>query len=243
MSGPGGATTKRDNRRLTRREQYQQRQLARQRERQRQLRNQRILRGGLIGGGALVVIVAIVLLSVFVFHIDSGSGNGGHSTALATFPPVSGAAAEGKQIDNMQCATTQGSAQHLADYLKIYVNGQQMTVPPGVGAPGTCFYPLRVKSGAPNAIQVLSPDATRVYTLGEFFDVWGQPLSATQVGTYKADTHHKLVYEVFDANGKLSTITSDPRQIALVNHDTIVILYNSSNVHPTPYTNWTAIGD
>ncbi len=244
MSGPGGATTKRDQRRLARQEQFRRQQAARQRERQRQLRNQQIRRYSLIGGAAIVVIVAIVLISVFAFHVGGGnSGKGGHTSALATFPPVSGAAADGKQIDGMQCATTQGSAQHQAAELDIYINGQRMTVPPGVGAPGTCFYPLRVKSGAANAIQVLSPSATQSYTLGEFFDVWGQPLSVSQVGGYTANAQHKLVFEVFDPSGKLSTVTSDPRQIALVNHETIVILYNSPNVHPTAYTNWAAIGD
>jgi len=235
--------TNRDKRRLTRREQYQQRQQERQRERQRQLRNQQIRRGSLIGGGALVVIIAIVLISVFAFHIGGSPSKSGHTSAVATFPALGSAAASGKPIDSMTCDASQGGAQHLHDYLKIYVNGQQMTVPPGVGIPATCLYPLHVHDAEPNVIHVETADAKRVFTLGEFFDVWGQPLSATQVGSYKANAQHKLVYEVFDANGKLTTVNTDPKQIALSNHETIVILYNSPNVHPTAYTNWAAIGD
>jgi hypothetical protein len=229
---------------LTRQEQFRQRQTERQRERQRQLRNQQVRRYSLFGGGAVVVIVAIVLISVFAFHIGGvGASKSGHTTPLATFPAIGGAAAGAQPIDNMTCDPSQGGAQHLHDYLKIYIDGQQMTVPPGVGIPAGCLYPLHVHNGEPNVIHVETADAKRVFTLGEFFDVWGQPLSATQIGGYKANAQHKLVYEVFDASGKLSTVTSDPRQLALVNHDTIVILYNSPNVHPTPYTNWTAIGD
>jgi len=236
--------TNRDKRRLTRREQYQQRQAERQRERQRQLRNQQIRRYSLFGGGALVAIVVIVLVSVFAFHIGGGSpSTSGHTSAVATFPALGSAAASGKPIDNMTCDASQGGAQHLHDYLKIYVNGQQMTVPPGVGVPAGCLYPLHVHNGEPNVIHAETADAKRVFTLGEFFDVWGQPLSSSRVGSYTATAQHKLVYEVFDATGKLSTITGDPRQIALANHDTIVILYNSPNVHPTAYTNWAAIGD
>jgi len=129
--------------------------MERQRERQRQLRTQQIRRYSLIGGVALVVIVAIVLISVFAFHVGGSPSKGGHTLAAPTF------------------------------------------------------------------------------TLGEFFDVWGQPMSATKMGSYTANSQHKLVYEVFDANGKLSTATTDLRQIALGAHETIVIHYNNPNVHPT----------
>ncbi len=242
MSGPGGATTKRDQRRMTRQEQFQQRQLERQRARQRQLRNQQLRRGGLIGGGVLVLLVVVALVSVFAFHIGAPSKQGAPS-ALATFPPLSGAAVNGQPIDNMTCNSSQGGAQHLHTYLKIYINGQQMTVPPGVGIPATCLYPLHVHNTEPNVIHIETADPKRVFTLGEFFDVWGQPLSATQIGAYKANSQHKLVYEMFNAAGKLTTITTDPRQITLANHTTIVILYNSPNVHQTAYTDWAAIGD
>ncbi len=243
MSGSGRATTKRDRRRMTRREQYEQRRQERERERQRKLRMKRIQRNTLYGLGGLAAVVVIVLLSVFVFHIGSGSGSTTqHAKAVATFPPVSGAAASAQTIDGMTCAKSQGSAQNLHAYLEIYINGQQMTVPTGIGAPPSknCTYPLVTPSGEPNVIHVMSA-STSAYTLGQFFDVWGQPLSVTQVGTYKTNSSHKLVFEVFDANGKLTTITSDPRAITLVNHETLVILYNSPNVHPKAYSNWSSL--
>ncbi|MEO7003086.1 MAG: hypothetical protein ABI068_14840 [Ktedonobacterales bacterium] len=80
MSGPGGATTKRDQRRDARLQQHQQRQLERQRERTRQIRTKRIRQGSLIGGAALLIVLLAVLVSVFVFHI------GGSSTHPPTHP-------------------------------------------------------------------------------------------------------------------------------------------------------------
>ncbi len=67
----------------------------------------------------------------------------------------------------------------------------------------TCLYPLHVHDGEPNIIHIESP-IQKTYTLGNFFDIWGQPLSATQVMGNKTDSTHKLVFEVFDASGKLT---------------------------------------
>ena len=55
---------------------------------------------------------------------------------------------------------------------------------------------------------------------------------------YKADASHPLVFEVFDANGKMTKVTSNPLDIALKEHETVVILYNSPNVTPQPFANW-----
>ncbi|HLY30719.1 MAG TPA: hypothetical protein VKQ36_06800 [Ktedonobacterales bacterium] len=245
MSGPGRTTTRRDQRRLTRREQYEQRRLARERERQRKLRNQRIQRYSLIGGGIAAALVVIVLLSVFVFHLGSSTSPRASTTptVVPTFPAVSSAVTNAQTIDGMACATTLTSGQSSHIYLKIYVNGQQMQVPADVGVSvgKSCVYPITVPVGEPNVIHVETSSATQVYTLGNFFDLWGQPLSKTQVGSYKANSSHKLVFEVFDSSGKLTTITTDPRQIQLLDHETVVILYNSPNVHPTAFTSWNSL--
>src|SRR5258705_451565 len=66
MTGPGGTSTKRDQRRDSRRAQFQQRQLERQRERQRRMRQQQLRRGGFAGAGVLVII--LLALSLFVWH-------------------------------------------------------------------------------------------------------------------------------------------------------------------------------
>jgi hypothetical protein len=76
------------------------------------------------------------------------------------------------------------------------VDGQPRQVPYGIGiAPplagsntasgvfvsgGSCFYWLHTHS-ADGIIHIESP-TERLYTLGQFFDVWGQPLGSDQVG-------------------------------------------------------------
>ncbi|HEX5157184.1 MAG TPA: hypothetical protein VFW17_08215 [Ktedonobacterales bacterium] len=243
MSGPGGSTTKRDQRRDARRQQLQQRQLIRERERQRKIRNQRLRLAAFIG----VPILLVALISVLLVATHQGPSPAS-STGLSP--------ASGQTVDGMQCTSSEQLVFHIHSYLEIYVDGKPVTVPPGAGivAPEgsgetalasnglkTCIYPLHVHDTEPNIIHIESP-IQKTYTLGNFFDIWGQPLSATEMMGNKADSTHKLVFEVFDASGKLTQVTSDPRAIGLAEHETIVILYNSPNVQPKPFTNWTQYG-
>ncbi len=242
MSGPGGSVTKRDKRRETRRAQLQQRQLERQRERQRQLRNQRIRQIAFIA-----VPVVVILLFVLAFAVI-GRNNAPQTSTNGGLAP-----AHGQTVDGMECLPNEGLVRHDHAYLEIYVDGKAVTVPPGLGivypqgagvsalaSDGlkACFYPLHVHDQEPNIIHIESLQADSHYYLGEVFDLWGQHLSSTQVMDHTTDASHKLVFEVFDANGKMTTVTTDPRQIELKAHETIVILYNSPNVTPKPYTDW-----
>lgn len=238
MSGPGGTKTRRDQRRNTRRAQYEERVRQRQLETQRRLRRQRMQRYAIYAATALVVILIGVLIFTAVHGASGGAKSSGpviiHGTGTQTQP------AAGQTIDGMKCDPNEQVAQHIHAYLLIYVNGQQYTVPGATGIPAgaNCIYPLHVHDGQDNIIHVESPDPTAVYTLGAFFDIWGEPLNATQMAGFKADAQHQLVFEVFDANGKLTKWTNNPLDLQIKAHETIVILYNSPNVTPQPYTTW-----
>jgi hypothetical protein len=239
MSGPGGSSTKRDQRRDARRKQLQERQLARQRERQRQIRNQRIRMASIVGGVVLLVALLVVVL-VTTHQSPSPTGSAGLRPA------------RGQVVDGMECTGSEQLVFHIHAYLKVYVNGEQVTAPPGVGivAPAgsgesalgsdglkTCIYPLHVHDGEPDVIHIESP-IKKTYTLGNFFDIWGQPLSATKVMDKTVDSAHQVKYYVFDKAGKMTQVTTDPRAIALADHETVVILYNSPTVQPTPFSDW-----
>lgn len=116
---------------------------------------------------------------------------------------------------------------HIHSHLTIYVNGVQKTIPYGVGivAPlsltqdgdgnpfvegGSAFYYLHTHDET-GIIHVESPNS-HVYTLGNFFDVWKQPLSSTQVGPDKGAV---TVY----VDGK--KVTGDPTTIQLKSHENI----------------------
>jgi hypothetical protein len=111
---------------------------------------------------------------------------------------------------------------HIHAHLTIFINGVPMQVPPGVGIPaataqdtargpfitsGACFYWLHTHA-ADGIIHIESP-VNRTYTLGNFFDEWGQPLGLNQVGPARG--HVTALY-----NGQV--YRGDPRNIPLTAH-------------------------
>jgi hypothetical protein len=245
MSGPGGEVTERDRRRETRRQQYLQRQEQARRARQQKIRNQQLRQWGLIGGGAVVFL----LLLVFIIHAV---------TAPST-PPSSywQHPAQGQTVDGIPCQASEQVAVHHHSYLKVYIDGSQVQVPGGIGIPTSadgfakCLYWLHVHPGQNNSeynfIHIEAPpnQANTTFTVKQFFDIGGESLGGTSFMGKTIDGNHKLVTEVFDANGKLVQTANgadDAGKIALSNHETIVMLYNSPNVKATPNTDWSQVG-
>ncbi len=227
MSGPGGAYTKRDQRRESRKEQFQRRQLERQRERERQLRNQRIRQWSIFGGIAL----AVILIGALIFGLIRN--NNSPSTTGSLQP------ANGQTVDGIECQANEGVVIHNHVMLDLYVNGQQQNVPAGVGIVQSgltpCLYALHVHDGYPNLIHIESP-VKKTYTVGELFDIWGQELTDKSFMGNPIDAQHKLTIEIYDENGKLvQTYTGKPRDLAFTNHQTFVFKYNSPDAKPVPF--------
>jgi hypothetical protein len=150
-------------------------------------------------------------------------------------------AATGQMVDGVQCNATEQVAFHVHTHLAVYVNGQLRPIPAGIGivAPAAqstpegpfdaatrCYYWLHVHA-QDGVIHIESP-AGHTYTLGQFFDLWGQPLSANQVGP---------------ATGKLTTYVGgrlyrgNPRNIQLGSHLDIQIDVGTPVVSPRT-VNW-----
>jgi hypothetical protein len=105
------------------------------------------------------------------------------------------AAAAGKDVDGISCQSSEQTIFHIHAHLTIFVNGSPRQVPAAIGIPGaqaqnsaqgpfvssgTCFYWLHTHA-ADGIIHIESP-VHRSYTLGDFFDEWGQPLGPHQAG-------------------------------------------------------------
>jgi hypothetical protein len=131
----------------------------------------------------------------------------------------------GTPVAAIQCGATEQLAYHIHAHLAVYVDGQLRALPAGIGIPGaqvqqtrygpvvgtgTCFYWLHTHT-TDGVIHIESP-TQRIYTLGNFFDMWRQPLSANQAGP---------------AKGRITALvdgkpwTKDPRLIPLVPHSVI----------------------
>lgn len=162
--------------------------------------------------------------------------------------------ASGQLVDGLACTPTVGTHAHLSIHLSVYVQNQAMALPAGIGIvapaqPGVvalasrgrknCLYPLHVYENDNIIHAELFND--RVCSLGQFFDIWGQPLSRTQFAGYHIESGQRLVFQVFDAQGEMRTVTSGPRDIPVLEHETIVVLLNSPGVHPEPFIDWNGL--
>ena len=157
-------------------------------------------------------------------------------------------AATGQDVDGIQCQAGEQTQIHVHTHLTIFVNGKARTIPYGIGIPGaqavqtaqgpfvqsgTCFYWLHVHAND-GVIHVESPTTTGTYTLGQFFDEWGIPLSSTQVGPATGP-----VTVFFTAPGEKTGIyTGDPRNLPLGDHYQIQLDVGSPVVAPVQVTNW-----
>ena len=218
--------------RVTRQQQYEQRRLERERAAQLAQRRKWTWRISFIAGG--VAIVGLIVYLVVSNLIQANAG-----PALITGKGTYTTAADGSTRDGMSCLGSEGAVQHIHMYLAIYIDGKQYQVPGGTGIAndGTCFYPLHVHTdtGDENIIHEESPN-NDTYTLGAFFDIWGQQLSRTSALGYAADATHKLTFVTFDGAGHKTVVTGNPLNIKFSEHETIYILYNSPNITPQPFT-------
>lgn len=130
------------------------------------------------------------------------------------------------QVDGITCETGEQLAFHIHVHLRIVINGQSRRIPAGIGtAPpyesvhtsaGTflsaagCFAWLHTHA-ADGIVHIESP-VERTYTLGEFFDVWGQPLDRKHLGP---DRGHVTAF----FNGRV--YAGSPRRIPLLAHSQI----------------------
>ena len=109
-------------------------------------------------------------------------------------------AANGSPIDGVTCRTIgqETVRYHVHVLVSIYVNGQRERLPAGIGVtspsvttgsgPTTfvdvglhdCLYWLHTHAND-DVIHVEAPSRGH-FTLGQFFDIWGQPLSSGRVG-------------------------------------------------------------
>jgi hypothetical protein len=192
-----------------------------------------VRRSGLPGWLLPVAMTVAALAVIFVaLVLYSRSGSSPSSATPAT-------AATGQTVDGIQCQTQEQVLFHIHAHLAIFASGQERTVPLGIGIPnaqtvdsaggpfvasGSCFYWLH-SHATDGVIHVESP-VQRTYTLGNWFDVWGQPLSAARVA---GDTGTVVAY----VNGQ--RYQGDPRQIPLTAH-AVIQLDVGTDVPPRPYT-------
>jgi hypothetical protein len=214
-----------------------------------------LLVGGVIVVAAIVIAVVVTsggsgqakqptnFVTTTGVKVYGGLGPEGLPLELGTPLAAPNTGLTGAPIDGVVCNTSEQLTYHHHAHLIIFVNGQPRPIPLGTGmvppalveqvtggdyATGsqTCLYWLHVH--AQDGVLHIESPTPKTYVLAQFFGVWHQALSATQIGPYKGAVTATV-------DGK--PWPGDPVQIPLYEHTQIVLNLGGPIVTPPPI-NW-----
>jgi hypothetical protein len=201
--------------------------------------------GALVAIIASTAVVVLVIVSVLAYvgfsRLGSNQSSGGLFPAAGGSPTSSGST----QTGAIPCDQLEHTQVHYHTVLRIFNQGNPVAIPTGVGRTASCFYWLHMHAGEPGIVHVESP-ADRVFTLGDFFEVWGawagssQPLDATHVSSYTLSASQSLLIYVDREDGAGAVAFSgDPKAIVLRSHEIITLEITPPMVNPagSPFPN------
>jgi hypothetical protein len=152
--------------------------------------------------------------------------------ALKTPPPWPANTAKLQQrlrAIGLEPLTEEGQVLHIHQHLDVFVDGKPVEVPGDLGIGQGFISDLHTHASyPPGIIHVESPTQQR-FTLGQFFAVWGVPLSATTIGSLRAGAGKTLRAWV---DGQ--EVKADPTRIVLAAHQQIVLAYGTAAQVPKP---------
>jgi hypothetical protein len=174
----------------------------------------------------------------------------GMSIGVNTFPDGdTTTGGQGQKIDHLlECHSYLNETFHIHVHLSIFdPTGTQIMVPWAIGivAPwtfnqqgnevigGTCFYTLHTHDRSGVIHDESKTDLG--LTLGTFFDVWGMPLSTTNVAGYTGTVWVKIITPTTESPWSSSI---DPRTIVLSEHEQISLAVVNP-VRPVPKYHFT----
>ncbi len=147
----------------------------------------------------------------------------------------------GESVDGIECGPVEQLDYHIHAHLTVFVDGVARAVPYGIGiAPprtvsktpdgnfvtsGSCFTWLHTHA-SDGIIHIESP-SPKTYTLGDFFDIWHQPLGRNRVGPEKGRVTAFFNGHVF---------TGNPREIPLLKHAQIQLDVGKPLIAPASIT-------
>lgn len=179
----------------------------------------------IIASAAVVVLVVVSVMAYVGFSRVNGNQSSGGFFSTATGSPTSGAA----QAGSIPCDQLEHTQVHYHAVLQIFNQGQAVAIPTNLGRSAACLYWLHMHTGEQGIIHVESP-ADRIFTLGDFFQVWGawvgspQPLDSTHVSSITLSGNEKLLVYVDQGDGAGAVaFPGDPKAIVLRPHEIITL--------------------
>jgi hypothetical protein len=136
----------------------------------------------------------------------------------------------GQTIDGVVCAAGMVETYHVHAHIAIYKDGQMLALPSHIGIPASCNYETHTHDNT--GIVHMETPAVKDFTLGKFFDLWGEPLTLTNV----AGVQGPVVAYIND-NGDVRRYMGALGDIELTSHRAITLQVGTS-IPALPVYNW-----
>jgi len=185
--------------------------------------------------GGLIVLVIILLSWNALFGVKSPPATtlgdpsalpGIRATTLPWSPEIQNLKARLSAI-NFSALAHEGSALHIHQHLDLFIKGDHVPVPPGIGIHEQAGFISALHTHETNGVIHVESDKIQDFTLGQFFDVWGVRLTKDCIGGYCTSATSSLKLYV---NG--TPVTEDPRQLVLAPHQQITLMYGTAAEMP-----------
>jgi hypothetical protein len=128
---------------------------------------------------------------------------------------------------NLPRLKEEGTTLHIHQHLDIYINGEPMAVPPGIGVNEAAGFISPIHTHDKDGVIHVESPVVQTFTLGQFFGIWGVRLTRDCLGGYCQDETNKLRVFV-DGN----EINDDPNAVELTSHQEIAIIYGDASSTP-----------
>lgn len=146
-----------------------------------------------------------------------------------------GQGGQGQPLDGLTCGNMTQDY-HVHPHVSIIRDGTMLVVPQYIGITATCDYNVHVHDQS-GVIHVETPTYDRRFTLGQLFDLWGEPLSSTNVAGLTGEP----VAVYIEDGGNVRQWMGDIRDIDLFSRRSIVIQVGS-RIASVPAWDWAGAG-
>ncbi len=132
---------------------------------------------------------------------------------------------QGQVVDGVPCVVADLPEHHIHVHVGVYVDGVSVKVPAGIGVGrpwgfdsngfltnGSCFAWMHTHDTT-GVVHIVTPDQ-KVFTLGQLFEVWGQPVAPGVAFNYRG-----MLTVLVDGRA----IEGDPRAVRLTQFENIVL--------------------
>ncbi|RDU97796.1 hypothetical protein DWV00_17325 [Trinickia dinghuensis] len=137
----------------------------------------------------------------------------------------------GATVDGLTCSPGMAVNYHVHAHLAIFYNGQQMILPQHIGLPASCDYEMHTHDHT-GIIHIEAPNVKN-YTLGDFFDIWGEPLTNSNVAGLTGN-----IVAYLNDNGESRRYMGDLRAISLMSHRDVTLQIGTPAVSTLATYSW-----